>query len=42
LSPLIHRCCQLLPAALIISFRNQPLLIAVEPCLSSLLPLDVD
>jgi hypothetical protein len=29
-SPLIRRCCQLLPAALVISFPNQPLLVAVE------------
>ncbi len=43
LSPLIRRCCQLLPAALVISSPNQPLLVAVELRLSYLLPLlDVD
>jgi hypothetical protein len=41
-SPLICRCCLLLPAALVTSFPNQPLLIAVELQLSYLLPLDVD
>ncbi len=42
LSPLIRLCCQLLPAALIIYFPNQPLLVAVELRLSYLFPLDVD
>jgi hypothetical protein len=42
LSPLIHQCCRLSPAALVTSFPNQPLLVAVELRLSSLLPLDVD
>ncbi len=41
-SPLIRLCCQLSPAPLVISFLDQPLLIAVELRLSSLLSLDVD